>query len=212
MPTAAPRIRVLSVDDHEILREGVAALIAGETDMELVAEAGTGTEAIELASHFAPDIVLVDLALPDMSGIEVINRIHIVSPSSRMIVLTTFRGDVQALRSLKAGAIGYLLKSMMRKELVTTIRAVHEGKKTIAPEISSEIANLVSEVPLTEREIEVLQHVARGRSNKIIAGILRLSEDTVKGHIRNVLSKLGASDRTHAVVIATRRGYFDLDR
>jgi DNA-binding NarL/FixJ family response regulator len=205
------RIRILSVDDHEILREGVAALIAGETDMELVAEAATGREAIDLASRLAPNIVLVDLSLPDMSGIDVIHRIRIGSPSSRMIVLTTFKGDVQALRSFKAGATGYLLKSMVRKELVPTIRGVHGGSKVIAPEISQEIASFVSESPLTEREIEVLRHVARGRSNKVIAGFLCLSEDTVKGHVRNVLAKLGANDRTHAVVIATRRGYFDLD-
>jgi DNA-binding NarL/FixJ family response regulator len=205
------RIRILSVDDHEILREGVAALIAGEADMELVAEAATGREAIDLASRLAPNIVLVDLSLPDMSGIDVIHRIRIGSPSSRMIVLTTFKGDVQALRSFKAGATGYLLKSMVRKELVPTIRGVHGGSKVIAPEISQEIASFVSESPLTEREIEVLRHVARGRSNKVIAGFLCLSEDTVKGHVRNVLAKLGANDRTHAVVIATRRGYFDLD-
>jgi DNA-binding NarL/FixJ family response regulator len=146
-----------------------------------------------------------------MSGIDVIHRIRIGSPASPMIVLTTFKGDVQALRSFKTGATGYLLKSMVRKELVPTIRGVHAGNKVIAPQISAAIASFVCESPLTEREIEVLRHVGRGRSNKIIAGILCLSEDTVKGHVRNVLAKVGANDRTHAVVIATRGGYFDLD-
>jgi DNA-binding NarL/FixJ family response regulator len=206
----APRIRVLAVDDHDVLREGIAALIAGEVDMELVAETAPGCEAIELALHLTPDIVLVDLALPDMNGVEAISRIRAGSPSSRMIVLTTFRGDVQAMRSLKAGASGYLLKSMLRKELLATIRLVHGGGRWIPAEIAEGMAAFVGEASLTAREIEVLQHAAQGSSNKIIAAKLLLSEDPVKGHMRSVLSKLGANDRTHAVVIASRRAFFDL--
>lgn len=205
-------IRILSIDDHAILREGIGALIANQKDMQLVAEGGTGREAIDLFRLYKPDVALLDLALPDMNGIDAILRIREEFPTARIIVLTTFRGDVQALRSLKAGAYGYLLKTMIRKELVETIRAVHRGEKRIPPEISSEIAAFAADDPLTAREIEVLQCVARGSANKIVADNLKISEDTVKAHMRSILSKLSANDRTHAVMIATRRGFLDFER
>jgi DNA-binding NarL/FixJ family response regulator len=212
MTSSGRPIRILAVDDHAVLREGIAALIRNQSDLELVAEAATGAEALELFRIHRPDVTLVDLGLPDMNGVELISRIRAESSRARIVVLTTFRGDVQALRSLKAGATGYLLKSSVRKELVETIRAVHSGLKRIPPEIATEIATHASEDELSEREIEVLQCVAAGSSNKIVASTLQISEDTVKNHMRNILSKLGANDRTHAVTIATRRGFLDFER
>jgi DNA-binding NarL/FixJ family response regulator len=205
-------IRILAIDDHAILREGISALIANQTDMELVAEGATGAEAIDLFRLHKPDITLIDLALPDMNGVEAIQRIREEFPTARIIVLTTFRGDVQAMRSLKAGAAGYLLKTMIRKELLETIRIVHRGQKRIPPEVSREIAAFAADDPLTTREIEVLQCVAEGNANKIVADKLQISEDTVKAHMRSILSKLSANDRTHAVMIATRRGFLDFER
>lgn len=203
-------IRILAVDDHAILREGVAALIGTQSDLQLVAEAASGAEAIELHQQHAPHVTLVDLALPDMSGVDVIQAIRARAPRARFVVLTTFRGDVQALRALKAGATGYLLKSMLRKDLLDTIRTVHAGGKYIPPEISSDIAAYAAGETLSDREIEVLTWVAEGSSNKVVAIRLGISEDTVKNHMRAILAKLGASDRTHAVTIAIRRGFLDL--
>ena len=205
------RIRILAIDDHALLREGIAALIANQADMELIAEGATGGEAIELFRLHTPDVTLMDLALPDMNGVEAITRIREEFPTARIIVLTTFRGDVQALRSLKAGASGYLLKTMIRKELLDTIRVVNRGGKHIPAEVSIEIAAFAADDPLTTREIEVLQCVAEGNANKIIADKLQITEDTVKSHMRSILSKLSANDRTHAVTIATRRGFLDFE-
>ena len=205
-------IRILCVDDHPVLREGIAAILASETDMVLVAEAGNGREAIEQFRIHRPDITLMDLQMPLMGGGEAIFAIRKEFPDARIIVLTTYSGDVQADRAFKAGAYGYLLKSMLRKELVETIRTVHGGRKRIPPEIAVEMAEHHSDDALTEREIDVLRQVASGNANKIIADHLEISEETVKAHMRKILSKLGANDRTHAVAIAVKRGIIDLDQ
>ena len=205
----AAKIRVLAVDDHPLLREGLASVIEGESDIELVAEATNGQQAIECFRRHRPDVTLMDLQMPGMGGIDAILAIRQQFPAARFIVLTTYQGDVQALRALKAGAMGYLLKSMMRKELLETIRAVHAGRRRIPPEIAAELADHVTDDVLSEREISVLQRVAMGNSNKIIASQLDVSEATVKGHMKSILSKLNASDRTHAVTIAMKRGFLD---
>jgi DNA-binding NarL/FixJ family response regulator len=206
---SARKIRILMVDDHPLLREGVAAVMHGEQDFELVAEATNGQEAIDLFRLHRPDVTLMDLQMPGMNGIDAILAIRRDFPNARFIVLTTYQGDVQALRALKAGASGYLLKNMLRKELLDTIRSVHAGKRRIPPEIAAELADHVTDDSLTEREIEVLRRVATGTSNKIIASQLTVSEATVKGHMKSILSKLGANDRTHAVTIAMKRGFID---
>jgi DNA-binding NarL/FixJ family response regulator len=203
------KINILSVDDHPLLREGIAAVLQGETDIMLAAEATNGKEAVESFRACRPDVTLMDLQMPIMNGIDAIIEIRREFPHARFIVLTTYQGDAQALRALKAGASGYLLKNMLRKDLVTTIRAVHAGKRYIPPEIASELADHVTEDALTEREIEVLRSVAMGNSNKIIAARMNVSEATVKGHMKSILSKLAANDRTHAVMIAMRRGFID---
>ena len=203
------KISVLSVDDHPLLREGIAAVLQGETDIVLAAEATNGKEAIESFRACRPDVTLMDLQMPVMNGIDAIIQIRREFPNARFVVLTTYQGDVQALRALKAGASGYLLKNMLRKELVETIRSVHAGKRYIPLEIAAELADHVTEDALTEREIEVLRSVARGNSNKIIAGRLNVSEATVKGHMKSILSKLTANDRTHAVMIAMKRGFIE---
>jgi DNA-binding NarL/FixJ family response regulator len=200
-------IKVMVVDDHPLLREGIAAVLEGEEKISLVAEAANGREAIERFRTFRPDVTLMDLQLPDISGIEAIKSIRLEFPSARFIVLTTYPGDVQVLRALKAGATGYMLKTTLRTELVGAIQAVHQGLRRIPPEIAQELAEHVADDTLTEREIEVLQRVAAGTSNKIIADQLSLTEATVKAHMKNILSKLGANDRTHAVTIALRRGF-----
>lgn len=207
---AGNQIRILTVDDHPVLREGIAAVLAGETDMVLVAEAGNGREAIEQFRTHRPDITLMDLQMPLMSGSEAIAAIRKEFPNARIIVLTTYGGDAQADRAFKAGAYGYLLKSMLRKELVETIRTVHAGRKKIPPEIAVELAEHHADDALTEREIDVLRQVAAGNANKIIADHLEISEETVKAHMRKILSKLGANDRTHAVAIALKRGIIQL--
>ena len=203
-------IRVLTVDDHQLLREGIAAVLEGQPDMVLVGQASNGREAIEGFRQHRPDVTLMDLRMPDMSGIEAITAIRAEFPNARIIVLTTYAGDVQAAGALKAGASGYLLKNLVRKELLETIRAVHAGKRRVPPEIATEIAEHIADDALTEREIDVLRRVAAGKSNKVIAAELDISEGTVKTHMKSILPKLDASDRTHAVMIALKRGIFDV--
>jgi DNA-binding NarL/FixJ family response regulator len=203
-------IRILTVDDHPMLREGIAASIARQPDMLLVAEANDGKEGVEQFRAHRPDITLMDLQMPAMSGIEAITAIRKEFPDARIIVLTTYSGDAQAARAFKAGASGYLLKNMLRKELVETIRSVHGGKKRIPTEIAREIAEHHVNDALTEREMEVLREVAAGNSNKIIADHLNISEQTVKTHMKIILAKLAANDRTHAVTIALKRGIIEI--
>jgi len=204
------QIRILTVDDHPVLREGIAAIVAAEPDMIVVAEAGNGREAIELYRVHRPDITLMDLQMPLMSGTDAIAAIRVDFPNARIIVLSTYSGDAQAVRALKAGASGYLLKSMVRKELADTIRSVHAGRKKIPPEIAIKMAEHHGDDALTEREIEILRQVAAGNANKMIADNFSISEQTVKAHMRNILSKLGANDRTHAVTIALQRGIIEI--
>jgi len=203
-------IRVLSVDDHPLLRDGVAALIGNQTDMVLIAEASNGREALEQFRRHRPDVTLMDLQMPDMSGIDAMSAIRGEFPDARIIVLTTHAGDVLVARALKAGAQAYLLKGLLRKELLETIRAVHAGQKRVSPEIAAEIAEHATDDALTPREIDVLRLIARGNANKIIAAELSLTEETVKSHMGNILSKLGANDRTHAVAIGLKRGIIGL--
>ncbi len=210
MSTGPSVIRILTVDDHPMLREGIAALVASQPDMKLVAEASTGREAVEQFRKHKPDLTLMDLQMPEMDGIEAMAAICSEFPDARIIVLTTYKGDVQVLRALKAGARAYLLKGLLRKELLETIRAVHAGQKRIPAEIAAELADHAVDDALTAREIDVLRLIALGNANKLVADQLGITEDTVKGHVKNILSKLGASDRTHAVTIALKRGIIEL--
>lgn len=203
-------IQLLVVDDHPLLREGITAIINNQTDIELVAEASNGHEAIEMFRSHRPDVTLMDLQMPDMSGIDAIISIRHEFPEARIIVLTTYAGDVLAQRALKAGAYAYMLKSDVRKDLPDTIRSVHAGKKRIHPEVAAQLADHVADDALTSREIEVLALIALGNSNKLIADKLSIADETVKGHVSSVLSKLGAHDRTHAVTLAVRRGIIQL--
>jgi len=210
MASPPARIRVLSVDDHPLLRAGIAALIANQADLELVGEAATGQEAIEQFRSLRPDVTLMDLQMPDMGGIEVIGAIRREFTDARIVVLTTFAGDVLAQRALKAGAQAYVLKNAVRKELLDVIRAVHRGQKRVQAEVAVELATHTGEPLLTPRELQVLELVSAGNSNKRIAAALGIDDETVKGHVANILSKLGARDRTHAVTLALKRGMFQL--
>ena len=203
-------IRIMTVDDHPMLREGIAAVLASEDDMILVAEASNGREAVDQFRAHHPDVTLMDVQMPEVNGIDAILKIREEFPDARIIVLTTYGGDAQAARAFKAGASGYLLKNMVRKELIDTIRTVHAGKKRIPPEIAVEMAEHHSDDALTEREIDVLREVAAGNANKMVAQRLKVSEETVKAHMKNILSKLGANDRTHAVTIALKRGIIEI--
>jgi DNA-binding NarL/FixJ family response regulator len=203
-------IRVLSVDDHPLLREGIAALLNAESDIQLIAEAVNGQEAIEKFRLHRPDVTLMDLQMPALNGIEAIIGIRSEFPDARVIVLTTYAGDVQVLRALKAGARGYILKAHVRRELLDTIRAVHAGQKRIPAEVAAELAEHATDEDLTSREIDVLRLIAAGNANKEIAAQLSITEDTVKGHVSNILAKLGANDRTHAVTIGLKRGIMEL--
>jgi DNA-binding NarL/FixJ family response regulator len=205
-----PTIRILTVDDHPLLRDGIAAVLESQPDMTLVGQACNGRDAIEDFRRLRPDITLMDLRMPDISGIEAITAIRAEFSNARIIVLTTYAGDAQAAAALRAGAQGYLLKNLVRKELLETIRAVHAGKRRVLPEIATEIAEHVADDVLTEREIQVLRRVAAGKPNKLIAVELDISEGTVKTHMKSILPKLDASDRTHAVMIALKRGILDL--
>jgi DNA-binding NarL/FixJ family response regulator len=211
MESANTRIKILTVDDHPVLREGIAALLEGQEDMILVAEAVNGREAIEQFRTHRPDVTLMDLQMPEVNGIDAIVSIRSEFPQARILVLTTYKGDVHAARALDAGACGYLLKSALRKDLLDTIRAVHTGRKRIPPEIAIGIAEHHSSDTLTARELEVLTLVAAGNANKIVASELGVSEETVKGHMSNILAKLNANDRTHAVTIALKRGILQLE-
>lgn len=193
-----------------MLREGIAAVLAGEPDMLLVAEANNGREAVEQFRAHRPDVTLMDVQMPEFNGIDAITKIREEFPDARIIVLTTYTGDAQAARAFKAGASGYLLKNMVRKELIDTIRTVHSGKKKIPVEIAVEMAQHHSDDALTEREIQVLREVAAGNANKMVAQLLHVSEETVKAHMKSILAKLGANDRTHAVTIAVKRGIIEI--
>ena len=203
-------IRVLTVDDHALLREGIAALLLAETDMKLIAEASNGQDAVEKFRLHRPDVTLMDLQMPGTNGVDAISKIRSEFPDARIIVLTTYAGDVQALRALKAGARAYILKGHVHRELLEAIRAVHAGQKRIPAEIAAELAQHAADDGLTAREIDILRLIAAGNANKQIADQLSIGEATVKSHVTNILSKLGANDRTHAVTIGLKRGIIEL--
>jgi DNA-binding NarL/FixJ family response regulator len=208
--TSPTVIRVLTVDDHALIRDGVAALIANQKDMRLVGEASNGREAIEQFRSHRPDVTLMDLQMPEINGIEALIAIRSEFPEARIIVLTTYAGDVLCKRAMKAGAQAYILKGNVRKDLLDTIRAVRAGKKILHAEVAAELATHAADDALSEREIEVLSLIAAGNSNKLVADQLAISEDTVKGHVKSILSKLGVNDRTHAVTAAFKRGIIEL--
>jgi len=203
------QIRILMVDDHPLMREGIAAVIQAEEGIVVVGEADNGQQAVEMFRQHRPDVTLMDLQMPTMNGIEAMKAIRQEFPAARFIVLTTYQGDVQALRALKAGAAGYLLKSMIWKDLPESIRVVHSGRRRIPPEVAAALAEHVADDLLSEREVEVLRRVAQGNSNKAIAAELSVSEATIKAHMKSILAKLGANDRTHAVTIAVKRGFLE---
>jgi DNA-binding NarL/FixJ family response regulator len=203
-------IRILAVDDHPIFRQGITSLLADHPDMILVGEASSGIEALRQFRAHRPDITLMDLQMPEMGGIDAMITIRGEFPGAKIIVLTTYSGDVQVLRALKAGAHAYLLKNTLHKDLVDTIRAVHAGKKTLSPEATFELAEHATDDALTPGEVEVLRHIATGNGNKQIADLLFVTEETVKGRVKNILSKLNANDRTHAATIGLKRGIIEL--
>jgi DNA-binding NarL/FixJ family response regulator len=203
------QIRVLMVEDHPLMREGIAAVVQGEAGLVIVGQASNGQQAIDLYRQHRPDVTLMDLQMPVMNGIDAMKAIRAEFPDARFIVLTTYQGDVQALRALKAGAAGYLLKSMIWKDLPESIRVVHSGRRRIPPEVAAALAEHVADDFLSEREVEVLRRVAQGSSNKMIAAELSVSEATIKAHVKSILAKLGANDRTHAVTIAVKRGFLE---
>lgn len=211
MADPRPPIRVLVADDHPVVREGVVGLLTRQPDIEVVGEAADGLQAIDLFMRLAPDITLMDLQMPGLDGLGAIGRIRALAPEAAIVVLTTYPGDTLAVKALRAGASGYLLKNCIRRDLLDTVRAVHAGKRVIAPEVAQQIALHAIEDPLSEREISILRHVAEGRSNKEIARRLSVSPDTIKADLKSTFAKLDVSDRTHAVVIAARRGYIGLD-
>ena len=204
------RIRILAVDDHPVVRQGIAGLVAVQTDMTLVAEASNGRDAIQQFRAHRPDITLMDLQMPEMNGLDAVIAIRNEFPEAKIIVLTTYAGDAQILRAMKAGAQAYLLKNTLHKELLETIRAVHAGKKSLSPEVSYELAEHATDDALTPGEISVLRLIAAGNANKQIADQLSITEETVKGRVKNILSKLGANDRTHAAMIGLKRGIIEL--
>jgi DNA-binding NarL/FixJ family response regulator len=208
-PHSETPIRVLLVDDHPLMREGVASVLDGLDDIKVVGEAATGSEAIRLFAELQPDITLMDLQMPEMDGITAIRKIRAQLPAARILVLTTFNGDVQTLRALKAGACGYLLKNMIRKDLLTAIREAHRGRHSLPPEVASNLDSHALDEQLSARELEVLRLVAGGRANKQVAAELSVTEETVKTHMKNILCKLHARDRTQAVVIGLERGILD---
>jgi DNA-binding NarL/FixJ family response regulator len=201
-------IRVLTVDDHATVRDGVAALIARQPDMEIAGEAANGTEGVAMFRALAPDVTLMDLQMPEMDGVDAIAAILQLCPKARILVLTTYSGDAQAIRAIRAGASGYLLKSCLRTELLDAIRTVHAGRRAMSPEISHAVAEHALDDPLTDREMAILGMVADGHPNKQIARNLDVSPDTIKSHLKNIFAKLGVDDRTHAVTVAIRRGFF----
>jgi len=203
-------IRIMAVDDHPLYRRGIAAVVSVQADLKLVAEAANGREAIQQFRTHRPDVTLMDLQMPEMSGLDAIRAIVGEFPDARIIVLTTYAGDVQVLRALKAGACGYLLKEALHREVLDTIRAVHAGKKALSPEVSFELAEHVSDDQLTPGEVRVLRLIADGKANKEIAARLSLSEETVKWQVRNILSKLGVTDRTQAAMVGLKRGIIEL--
>ncbi len=209
MTTGNP-IRVMAVDDHPLIREGIAGLVSAQSDLKLVAEAISGREAIQQFRVHRPDVTLMDIRMPEMGGLDAISAIRSEFPDARVIVLTTYAGDVQALRAMRAGAQAYLLKDTLRRELLDTIRAVHTGKKAMSPEVSFQLAEHLADDPLTPAEIRVLRLIAEGNANKEIAIRLSLGVETVNGQVRNILSKLGAKDRTHAAMIGLKRGIIEL--
>jgi DNA-binding NarL/FixJ family response regulator len=204
------KIRILTVDDHPMLREGIAAVLRAHSDMELVGEAENGEHAVVAHRQLNPDVTLMDLQMPVLGGVDAITRIRRESPDAKIIVLTTYAGDVQALRAMRAGAAGYLLKGALRRELLDTIRAVYEGRRYLPSEIAQEIALHSYEDGLSERELDVLRLVARGKANKEIAVELRVSEDTVKSHLKSIFVKLSVGDRTQAVTLALKRGIIEI--
>jgi DNA-binding NarL/FixJ family response regulator len=210
MGTVPQLITVLTVDDHSLLRKGIAALVNAEPDMKLIAEASNGQEAVESFRLHRPDVTLMDIQMPGFNGIEAINRIRSEFPDAHIIVLTTYTGDAQVVKALRAGARAYILKGHVHRELLETIRAVHAGQKRIPPDIAAELAEHAADDELTQREIDVLRLIAAGNSNKLIADQLSIGEATVKSHVTNILSKLGANDRAHAATIGIKRGIIEL--
>lgn len=206
MTTSTPSIRLLLVDDHPLMREGVAAIVQRQPDMLVAGEAASGVEAVERYAQLRPDVTLMDLQMPGMDGMKAIRSIRTSWPDARILVLTTYQGDAQAWLALKAGAVGYMVKTTLRATLIDAIRKVHAGGRWVAQEVAQELANHAGDEMLTARELEVLQHVAEGHSNREIGALLSVTEDTIKARLKTILAKLVARDRTHAVTIAIRRG------